>query len=160
MGQWGIHNPPNMEPNQRVTTQQKNLEILQFHQTVAQALDKWKKAWDADLIMQFSNKRRSGFCRDGIAFYWLAVLFTRQKKRDLLLRDVRDRQVVAQVQQMLETVKQKPRSSYTSQEAGAVSNIDKQYGVDELAFDLKLLLVPIEKDLDADESDWHGKNEQ
>jgi len=158
LGQWGIHNPPNTELNQRVTTQQKNLEILQFNQTVGQALDKWKKAWDADLIMQFSNKRRSGFCRDGIAFYWLAVLFTRQKKRDLLLKDVRDRQIVAQVQQMLETVNRRPRSSYTFQEAGAVSNIDKQYGADELAFDMKLLLVPIEGDTDG--SDWHGNNER
>lgn len=160
LGQWGICNPPNSEPNQRITTQQKNLEILQFNQTVGQALDKWKKAWDADLIIQFSKKRRSGFCRDGIAFYWLAVLFTRQKKRDLLLRDVRDRQVVAQVQQMLETVNRRPRSSYTFQEAGAVSNIDKQYGVDELAFDMKLLLAPIEKGLDTDGNDWHGSNER
>ncbi|KAF8420705.1 hypothetical protein EV426DRAFT_537441 [Tirmania nivea] len=160
MGQWGIHNPPNTEPNQRVLAQQKNLEILQFNQTVGQALDKWKKAWDADLIIQFGSKRRSGFCRDGIAFYWLAVLFTRQKKRDLLLRDVHDRHVVSQVQQMLETVNQKPRNTNTFQETGAVSNIDKQYGVDELAFDMKLLLVPIEKDLDTDRSDWHSKTER
>jgi len=149
LGQWSI--APNTEPNQRVTTQQKNLEILHFNQTVAQALDKWKKAWDADLITQFGNKRRSGFCRDGIAFYWLAVFFTRQKKRDLLVKDVRDRQVVAQVQQMLETVNQKPRSAYTLQEPGAVSGIDKKYGIDELAFDIKLLLAPIEKDSDTDE---------
>lgn len=160
LGHWSTHNPPNTEPNSRITTQQKNLEILQFNQTVGQALDKWKKAWDADLISQFSNQRRSGFCRDGIAFYWLAVLFTRQKKRDLVLRDVRDRQVVAQVQQMLETVNRRPRSPYSLQEAGAVSGIDKKYGIDELAFDMKLLLAPIEKDSETDGNEWNGKMER
>lgn len=149
LGQWDFHYP---DSNQRVTAQQKTLEITRFNQTLGQALEKWKKAWDVDLISQFGNNRRSGFCRDGIAFYWLAVLFTRQKKRNLILKDVRDRQVILQVQQMLETVNHKPMSSYTDSEAGAASSMNENYGIDELAFDLKLLLAPIEKNPEIDGS--------
>ena len=147
LGQWDFHYP---DSNQRVTAQQKNLEITRFNQTLGQALEKWKKAWDADLISQFGGtNRRSGFYKDGIAFYWLAVLFTRQKKRDLILKDVRDRQVILQVQRMLETANRMPMP-YTDSEAGAASCIDENYGVDELAFDLKLLLAPVEKNPKTD----------
>ncbi|KAF8460425.1 fungal-specific transcription factor domain-containing protein [Kalaharituber pfeilii] len=160
LGQWGHLSQQMNDPNHRLTpTQQKNTEIQLFNQTVAHALDKWKRAWDADLLVQYPDMRRAGFCRDGIAFYWLAVLFTRQKKRDLVLKDIRDMKIILQVQQMLETVNRRPRSPFPPQEPGAVSGIDKTYGMDDHAFDMKLLLVPIEKELDVSGSGegWQGK---
>ncbi|KAI5807859.1 hypothetical protein DFH27DRAFT_478669 [Peziza echinospora] len=156
LGQWGYQ----PDGSQNSNSQQKNLEILHFHQTIAQALDKFKRCWDADLVSQYPGIRRKGFCRDGIAFYWLAVLFTRQKKRDLVLRDVRDRHVISQIQQMLETVNRRPKSELPKPQRGATSDIDRTYGLDELAFDMKLLLTPIKKSPELKPEGEEAANQQ
>jgi len=115
----------------------------QMLKMIGNALDKWKKAWDTDMQIQYppsqSNHRRVGFCRDGIHFYFLANMFIRNN-RPLdwhASADARFHQVFGLLKQIRAYVASEQGSR------GSVTDVDDNYGVGELTLDMKLLFTPI-----------------
>ncbi|KAI9798765.1 MAG: hypothetical protein M1833_004595 [Piccolia ochrophora] len=117
------------------------------------ALAKWKRAWDADMAIQYPptipNLRRRGFCRDGVHFYWLARAILRNQ-RVLDWRATPDARLW-QVFSLLKKVKQyvASESAQRGEEMGSVGDIDDKYGVEELTLDMKLLFKPLSNETDS-----------
>ena len=119
----------------------------QLLKATTMALTKWKKVWDDDLNTQYPpGSTRTGFCRDGIHFYWLAQIFLRQNRSSdwRAPPDSRFLQVLALLKQAKTFV---PRPNTTQyEETGLVGDIDDQYGVADLTLDMKLLFTPLAPD--------------
>ncbi|KAL7627435.1 hypothetical protein AAE478_001628 [Parahypoxylon ruwenzoriense] len=119
----------------------------QTYKTLCTALDKFKSYWDMDMAIQFppsvSNPRRYGFCRDGIHFFWLAKWMLKNTQvADLQMApDSRFRQVI----QLLRSVKTWVMSDGASrgEELGSVSDIDNDYGLNNLTVDMAQLFKPL-----------------
>ncbi len=118
-----------------------------------QALAKWKKCWDEDMAIQYPpsafNYRRFGFCRDGIHFYGLAILFLRSNRASDFNAPADTR--FMQVFKLLKTVKVwvASDSAQRGEEIGSVGDIDESYGVDALTLDMKQLFRPINRQYDS-----------
>ncbi|OTA97295.1 hypothetical protein M434DRAFT_392009 [Hypoxylon sp. CO27-5] len=119
----------------------------QTYKAICTALDKFKSYWDMDMAIQFPpstpNPRRYGFCRDGIHFFWLAKWMIKNTSVvDLQLSpDDRFRQVI----QLLKSVKAwvMPDGASRGEELGSVSDIDNDYGVNNLTLDMAQLFKPL-----------------
>ena len=76
----------------------------QLFKATCNALEKWKKAWDEDMTMQYPPNsrasRRVGFCRDGVHFYWLAKLFIKSNLYWQLAPDQRFGHVMGYLKQV------------------------------------------------------------
>jgi hypothetical protein len=117
------------------------------------ALDKWKKAWDEDMAIQYppssTSYRRFGFCRDGVHFYWLAKhLLKNHRGRDWQMAPD---QRFTHVMHLLKSVKSwvVSDSAKRGEELGSVSDIDKDYGVTDLTLDMAQLFKPMNKQIDS-----------
>jgi len=117
------------------------------------AFDKWKRAWDEDMVVQYppasNNYRRFGFCRDGVHFYWLAK-YLMQNHRGLNSSMAPD-QRFTRVMNLLKVVKNWVVSDSQSrgEELGSVNDIDKDYGVTDLTLDMAQLFKPLNKKVDS-----------
>lgn len=125
----------------------------QLLKVTSHAFDKWKKAWDEDIAVQYPptsrSYRRFGFCRDGVHFYWLAK-YLLQSNRDLDWNIPPD-QRFSQVMNILTSVKAwvVSDSAKRGEELGSVSDVDKTYGVTDLTLDMAQFFKPINKQLDS-----------
>lgn len=122
--------------------------------SINNAFDKWKKSWDEDMATQYppstnSGYRRFGFCRDAVHFYWLAK-YLLKNTRPLDWQMAPD-QRFSQVMTLLKSVRSwvVSDSSKRGEELGSVSDIDQDYGVNDLTLDMSLLFKPINKQLDS-----------
>lgn len=117
------------------------------------ALDKWKKAWDEDMLTQYPpsshNFRRFGFCRDGVHFFWLAKYLLKNSRT--LDWQMPPDQRFTQVINILKMVKSWVVSdtSQRGEELGSVGDIDKDYGVTDLTLDMAQLFRPMNKQIDS-----------
>jgi hypothetical protein len=115
--------------------------------------DKWKKAWDEDMAIQYPptsrSYRRFGFCRDGVHFYWLAK-YLLQNTRAIDWNTAPD-QRFSQIMNILTFVKTwvVSDSAKRGEELGSVCDIDKDYGVTDLTLDMAQLFKPINKQVDS-----------
>lgn len=111
------------------------------------ALEKWKRAWDTDLLAQYpSPASRVGFGRDGLPFYWLAKLYMARNRTLDWKHGVDDDQTVAKVKNMLGHLRGFVTDSTGRLDVqGAVCAIDDDFAINELTYDMKLLFRPIEE---------------
>lgn len=111
------------------------------------ALDKWKRSWDMDLELQYGSNAppRSGFCRDGIHYYWLAHTVIRRRSADWLKMDSdqRFRNTIHLLKQIKTWVYSEQNK--TGQSTGALAHIDNNYALEELSLDMKLLFAPVDR---------------
>ncbi|PSN69224.1 hypothetical protein BS50DRAFT_335898 [Corynespora cassiicola Philippines] len=119
------------------------------HQLLRQtmsALELWKKIWDADMNTQYPpHKRRLGFCRDGIHFYFLARLFLRSSRREEWANpaDIRCQQVFHLLKQIRAYVASD--SAQKGIDIGSVTTVDDNYGAQlaDLTLNMALLFTRI-----------------
>lgn len=111
------------------------------------ALEKWKRAWDTDLIAQYpSPTSRIGFGRDGLPFYWLAKLYMTRNRTLDWKHGVDDDRTVAKVKNMLKHLQGFITDGTGRLDLqGAVSAIDEDFAINELTYDMKLLFRPIDE---------------
>ncbi|KAF7863184.1 hypothetical protein EAF04_007267 [Stromatinia cepivora] len=123
----------------------------QLLKSVTTAFEKWKKAWDEDISVQYppgsSYPRRFGFCRDGAHFYWLQKCMLSQKLDWQMPSDQRFTHVI----QLLKFSKRwaSTDTSKRGEEPGSVSDIDKDFGVSNLTLDMAQLFRPVNAKIDS-----------
>jgi hypothetical protein len=121
--------------------------------TINNAFDKWKKAWDEDMLTQYppssTHYRRFGFCRDAVHFYWLAKYL--MKNNRAMDWQIAPDQRFSQVINLLKSVKTwvVSDSAKRGEELGSVSDIGSDYGVTDLTLDMAQLFRPINKQIDS-----------
>jgi hypothetical protein len=121
--------------------------------TINNAFDKWKKAWDEDMLTQYppssTHYRRFGFCRDAVHFYWLAKYL--MKNNHSMDWQIAPDQRFAQVINLLKSVKTwvVSDSAKRGEELGSVSDIGSDYGVTDLTLDMAQFFRPINKQIDS-----------
>jgi hypothetical protein len=141
----------------RATPTDVNAQYAQSHQMIrlaVQSLESWKKAWDTDMQIQYPPKsRRVGFCRDGVHFYFLAMIFLRSARREEWTAppDVRCQHVFHLLKQIRTHVSSD--SVQKGLDIGSVTNVDDSYGklmedrtgygVTDLTLNMKLLFTPL-----------------
>jgi len=120
------------------------------------AFEKWKKAWDGDIAIQYPpselsrrSYRRFGFCRDAVHFYWLAKCLI-GSNRGLDLHTAPD-QRFTHVMSLMQYVKKwvVSDSAKRGEELGSVGDIDPAYAVSDLTLDMAQLFKPINKMIDS-----------
>lgn len=128
--------------------------IQQMARNINLALDKFKKAWDEDMMLQYppaaGNYKRFGFIRDGVHFYWLAKYLLRNS-RGSDLQGAPD-QRMAYVMQLLKFVRSwvVSDSAKRGEELGSISDIDKEYAsINDLTLDMAQLFKPIDQQTDS-----------
>lgn len=111
------------------------------------ALEKWKRAWDTDLIAQYpSPTSRVGFGRDGMPFYWLGKLYMTRNRTLDWKHGVDDDRTVVKVKNMLKHLQGFIADGAGGMDLqGAVCAIDEDFAMDELTYDMKLLFRPIDE---------------
>lgn len=143
-------------PSGRATPEMVGQHSAQHQQTIRQlttAVEKWKRNWDRDMEIQYPTTTtpggskmppRTGFCRDGVHFYFLAMLF-------LISNRAIDSQIPADHRFTFVMQKLKAIRNYVKNEAyqhgkgiGSVADIQEEYGVEDLTLDMKLLFAPLE----------------
>ena len=129
------------------------VQYPQCHQMVRAtvgALELWKKAWDIDMSVQYPpNQRRVGFCRDGVHFYFLAMIFLRSSRREdwVAPPDARCQQVFSLLKQIRTHVASD--SVQKGIDFGSVTYINDSYNrvaddeVADLTLNMKLLFTPL-----------------
>ncbi len=125
---------------------------LSLLKNINNAFDKWKKAWDEDMLAQYppssTQYRRFGFCRDGVHFYWLAkYLMKNNRSMDW---PIAPDQRFAQIINFLKSVKTwvVSDSAKRGEELGSVSDIG-DYGVTDMTLDMAQLFRPFDKQIDS-----------
>lgn len=117
---------------------------------ISLALSRWKQYWDIDIQIQYPSipgvfvaPRRSGFCRDGIHFYWLAKAFLQPNRvYDWKLpADVRFRQFLQGLKKAREW--SLSDGAQRGEEPGSVADIDPTYSNEELDLDMRKLFRPL-----------------
>lgn len=118
----------------------------QLLRSIQIALDKWKRAWDTDINLQYPPshppQRRVGFCRDAIHFYWVAQSFLRNRAVDWQASaDTR----FAHVMTLLKRIKSHIVTEQGGRglDVGSIGDIDDSYGIEDITLDMKLLFTPI-----------------
>lgn len=118
-------------------------------QALSMALDKFKANWDADMRSQFppatsvSNKKRQGFSRDGIHFYWLAkymLKYTRQIELEMR-SDARLLQILQLMRGVVMWVMND--GAARGEELGSVGDMDSAYGTTDLTLEMAQLFKPL-----------------
>jgi len=128
-------------------TEGLNSQFSQAHQMLRQtvtALELWKQQWDTDMQIQYpSHERRVGFCRDGVHYYFLAKLFLRSSRREEWAAppDVRCQQIFSLLKQIRAHVASDSASK--GLDIGSITTVNDNYGVADLALNMKLLFTPI-----------------
>jgi hypothetical protein len=120
----------------------QNPAIQQERKRLGAALDRWKRAWDMDIEIQYppsqTQLRRFGFSRDGVHFFYLGrSLLQSQRPTDWTApADVRFKQVLSLLKRIKAFVlgEKGPKG----QDIGSVADIDEQYGLDNLTLDSML----------------------
>lgn len=119
--------------------------IHQLLKVTNNAFEKWKKAWDDDMAVQYppssTASRRFGFCRDGVHFYWLAKLLMKTNLDWQMAPDQRFGHIISMLKQVRAYVISD--SARRGEELGSVNDIDKNYGVKDLTLDMSQLFTPI-----------------
>jgi hypothetical protein len=122
-----------------------NEQAQQLLRATFNALESWKKIWDADLSLQFpQHQRRQGFCRDGIHFYFLAQIFLRNSRPQewAAPADLRCRQVFHLLKQIRNYVVSD--SAQKGIDLGSVNTIADDFAVADLTLNMRSLFTPLE----------------
>jgi hypothetical protein len=133
-----------------------NEQAQQLLRATFNALESWKKIWDADLALQFpQNQRRQGFCRDGIHFYFLAQIFLRNSRPQEWAAppDLRCRQVFHLLKQIRNHVVSD--SAQKGIDLGSVNTIADDYAVADLTLNMRRLFTPLEDPIPPQASEPH-----
>lgn len=145
--------PHSTNTSGRGTPVDNGISASQKIKAISNAFEKWKKAWDDDMAIQYppstSNYRRFGFCRDAVHFYWLAK-YLLQNPRGFDWQMAPD-QRCSQVFTLLKAVKNwvQTDSAKRGEELGSVNDIDKDYGLTDLTLDMAQLFKPINQQIDS-----------
>ena len=119
--------------------------VNQLMKVTSHAFEKWKKAWDDDMVAQYPPSsapgRRLGFCRDAVHFYWLAKLVMKTNLDWQMAPDQRFGHIISMLKQVRAYVVSD--SARRGEELGSVNDIDKDYGVRELTLNMAQLFTPI-----------------
>lgn len=117
----------------------------QLFKMTSHAFEKWKKAWDDDMVVQYppstTASRRFGFCRDGVHFYWLAKLLMKTNLDWQMAPDQRFGHIISMLKQVRAYVVSD--SARRGEELGSVNDIDNDYGIKDLTLDMAQLFKPI-----------------
>ncbi|KAH8729112.1 fungal-specific transcription factor domain-containing protein [Phaeosphaeriaceae sp. PMI808] len=122
-----------------------NEQAQQCLRSTFNALELWKKIWDADLAIQFNQRqRRHGFCRDGIHFYFLAQVFLRSSRSQewAAPAELRCRQVFHILKQIRGHVASD--SAQKGIDLGSVNTIADDYAIADLTLNMRRLFTPLE----------------
>lgn len=117
------------------------------------AFDKWKKAWDDDMLVQYPppprSYRRFGFCRDAVHFYYLAKCLLQNNQA--LDNSVAPDQRFSHIMQLLAYVKQwvVSDSAKRGEELGSVNDISSEYAITDLTLNMSKLFKPYNRELSA-----------
>lgn len=149
----GRATPIEGQQHQLPQVNQQHVQALKF------ALEKWKRAWETDLDIQYPptgspsglpNIRRIGFCRDAVHYYWLAKQFLQNPRASFNLQTDADQRlcyVMAMLKQIRTYV---AKDGYMlGKELGSITEIDENYAatsVDNLSLDMKQLFVALPED--------------
>ncbi|WPG99832.1 Hypothetical protein R9X50_00265200 [Acrodontium crateriforme] len=133
-------------PSIQTVAAQKEKKIL------GHALDKWKRAWDSDMELQYpannTQLRRFGFSRDAVHFFYLGrSLLQSQRANDWIApAEVRFLQIISLLKRIKGFVVGDNETK--GQEIGSVGDIDDQYGVNGPTVDMKLFFKPYNSHID------------
>lgn len=114
------------------------------------ALTKWKQSWDEDIRLQYpptpasmSLIKRSGFCRDGVHFYWLARAFLQPNRTQdwRLPTETRFRQVLNGLRKARDW--SSSDGAQRGEEPGSVADIDDYYESEAPELDMRKLFRPL-----------------
>ena len=128
----------NVHPSQNHAAQQEKKRL-------GYALDRWKRAWDTDMDLQYppgqTQFRRFGFSRDGVHFFYLSRSFLQsQRSTDWTApSDVRFKQVMSLLKRIKGFVLGDNETK--GQDIGSVGDIDDLYGLDTLTLDSKFQII-------------------
>ena len=125
----------------------------------ANAFEKWKKAWDDDMAVQYppssTASRRFGFCRDGVHFYWLAKMLMKTNLDWQMAPDQRFGHIISMLKQVRTYVISD--SARRGEELGSVNDIDNNYGVNGLTLNMAQLFTPINSQTNSPSGGIHLK---
>jgi hypothetical protein len=116
----------------------------QMLKAIGGSLEKWKKAWDADIDAQYPpSAQRIGFCRDAVHYYFLANMLLRSNDRKDLFAapDARFTQMFAMLKHVRKYVASDRHAKGLA--IGSVTDVDDAYGLADLTLDMKLLFTPV-----------------
>ncbi|KAK4548248.1 hypothetical protein LTR36_010118 [Oleoguttula mirabilis] len=131
----------------------QNMQAQQEKLRLGHALDKWKRAWDNDMEVQYPpglvQQRRFGFSRDGVHFFYLGRSFLQSLRAAdwTVTADARFKQVMSLLKRIKGFVVGDNETK--GHEIGSVGDIDDQYGLDSLTLDMKLLFKPYNSQFDS-----------
>lgn len=136
-----------------VTPNNTNGQASHLFRSINNAFDKWKRAWDDDLITQYpsssTHHHRFGFCRDAVHFYWLAKYLMKHNRGydPQTAPDMR----FSQTMNLLKSVRAWVASDSAKRGAGlgSMSDVDQNYGVKDLTLDMAQLFKPINRQIDS-----------
>ena len=138
-GSLSANSSGNATPTDPFSPGLSNPAIQQERKRLGAALDRWKRAWDMDMDVQYppgqTQLRRFGFSRDGVHFFYLGrSLLQSQRAADWTApADVRFKQVLSLLKRIKAYVLGEKGSK--GQDIGSVGDIDEQYGLDNLTLD-------------------------
>lgn len=121
-----------------------NEQTQQLLRSTVNALELWKRCWDADLAIQFTqHQRRHGFCRDGVHFYFLARAFLRNSRPQEWAAppDIRCRQVFHLLKQIRAYVASD--AAHKGIDVGSLNTIADDYGIADLTLNMRRLFRPL-----------------
>jgi hypothetical protein len=117
----------------------------QLLKITSHAFEKWKKAWDEDMAVQYppssGSSRRFGFCRDAVHFYWLAKLLIKTNLDWQMAPDQRFGHIISMLKQVRAYVVSD--SARRGEGLGSLNDIDEDYGVKDLTLNMAQLFTPI-----------------
>jgi hypothetical protein len=117
------------------------------------AFDKWKKAWDEDMLTQYppppKSYRRFGFCRDAVHFYYLAkcLIQNSQVLESNMLPDQRFSHVMYLLNYVQGWVVSD--SAKRGEELGSISDKSSEYAITDLTLDMSQLFKPLAKQVSS-----------
>ena len=117
--------------------------------SISAAVSRWKQSWDQDMQIQYpptsnaKSRRRFGFCRDGVHFYWLAQAFLKPNRIHdwKLSADQRFQQAVNGLKKARDW--SRSDGAQRGEEPGSVYDIDDDYGTEGIDLDMRKLFRPI-----------------
>ena len=131
----------NATPTDAFSPGMPNPAIQQERKRLGAALDRWKRAWDTDMDIQYppgqTQLRRFGFSRDGVHFFYLGRSFLQSQRPSdwTASADVRFGQVLSLLKRIKSFVL--GEKGVKGQDIGSVGDIDEQYGLNGLTLDSK-----------------------
>jgi hypothetical protein len=135
--------------------------IHQLLKAASYAFEKWKKAWDDDMVVQYppssTASRRFGFCRDGVHFYWLAKMLMKTNLDWQMAPDQRFGHIISMLKQVRTYVVSD--SARRGEELGSMNDIDNNYGANDLTLNMAQLFTPINSQTNSPIGGVHMKYE-